>query len=257
MKSTMSVPIGFLSVRSSFTGPGPVRRTPKGSHGFDLTLRGKSIRFQITDRRCADLASAERFAGTYARRPATPWSAAALPYLPSPVVSHAEDMRPPLLLTGGPAAGKSTTARRLVEPLRRAAVIDVDDIRHLVVAGHAAPWAGSEGQRQQRIGVENACDLARRYLHWSIDVVLSDVLTPETAALYRHLLPGILVVQLRLSLAEARRRADLRPVYLTEVEFDALHAMQSSDLDPDHVLDVGSLTPGEQSDAVARLWREG
>jgi predicted kinase len=116
-------------------------------------------------------------------------------------------MRPPLLLTGGPAAGKSATALRLVEPLRRAAVIDVDDIRHLVVVGHAAPWDGSEGQLQQRIGVENACDLARRYLHWGIDVVLSDVLTHETAALYRDLLPGVLVVQLRLPLPEARRRA--------------------------------------------------
>src|SRR5215212_7138659 len=66
----------------------------------------------------------------------------------------------PTSLTGGPAAGKSATARRLVEPLRRAAVIDVDDIRHLVVAGHAAPWDGAEGQLQQRIGVENACALA-------------------------------------------------------------------------------------------------
>jgi predicted kinase len=172
-------------------------------------------------------------------------------------LSHSEDMRPPLLLTGGPAAGKSSTALRLVEPLRRAAVIDVDDIRHLVIAGHAAPWDGSEGHLQQRIGVENACDLARRYLHWSIDVVLSDVLDQETAALYRALIPGLLIVQLRLPLAEARRRATLRPVHLTEDEFEALHAAQASDLAPDHILDVGSLTLDEQSDAVARLWRTG
>jgi hypothetical protein len=63
-------------------------------------------------------------------------------------------MRPPLLLTG-----------------------------HLVIAGHAAPWEGKEGQLQQRIGVENACVLARRFLDRSIDVVLSDVLNHETAAL--------------------------------------------------------------------------
>ena len=169
-------------------------------------------------------------------------------------VSHSVDMRPPLLLTGGPAAGKSSTALLVVEPLRRAAVIDVDDIRHLVVAGGAAPWDGSEGRLQQRIGVENACDLARRYLHWGIDVVLSDVLNSETAALYRHLLPGILIVQLRLPLAEARRRANLRPLYLTEDEFNALHALQANDLAPDHVLEVGSLSLGDQSDAVARLW---
>ena len=164
-------------------------------------------------------------------------------------------MLPPLLLSGGPAAGKSSTALRLVEPLRRAAVIDVDDIRHLVVAGHAAPWDGSEGHLQRRIGVENACDLARRFLRSGIDVVMSDVLTADTAALYRSLIPGILIVQLRLPLAEARRRASLRPMYLTEDEFDALHASQSDDLAPDHILDVESLTLGEQSDAVAMLWK--
>jgi dephospho-CoA kinase len=38
-------------------------------------------------------------------------------------------MRRPLLLTGGPAAGKSATSLRMVDTLRRAAVIDVDDIR--------------------------------------------------------------------------------------------------------------------------------
>jgi predicted kinase len=164
-------------------------------------------------------------------------------------------MLSPLLLTGGPAAGKSSTALRLVEPLRRGAVIDVDDIRHLVVAGHAAPWDGAEGQLQQRIGVENACDLARRYLHWGIDVVLSDVLNADTAALYRGLIPGLRIVQLRLPLAEARRRASLRPVYLAGDEFDALHASQVDDLAADHILDVGSLTLSEQSDAVAKLWR--
>ena len=104
-------------------------------------------------------------------------------------------------------------------------------------------------------GVENAWDLARRYLRWGIDVVMSDVLNADTATLYRSLIPGILIVQLLLPLAEARRRASFRPVYLTEDEFDALHASQSDDLAPDHVLDVESLTPGEQSDAVAALWK--
>ena len=164
-------------------------------------------------------------------------------------------MRSPLLLTGGPAAGKSATAHRLVEPLGRAAVIDVDDIRQLVVAGHAAPWEGDEGRLQQRIGVENACDLARRFVQWSIDVVLSDVLNSETAALYRSLLPGVLIVRLRLPLAEARRRAALRPVHLTEDEFDALHALQSDGVAVDHNVDVELMTLADQSDAVTRLWQ--
>ena len=164
-------------------------------------------------------------------------------------------MGPPLLLAGGPAAGKTATALRLVKPLRRAAVIDVDDIRRLVITGHAAPWEGKEGQLQQRIGVENACDLARRFLDRSIDVVLSDVLNHETATLYRDLLPGVLIVQLRLPVAEARRRATLRPMYLTEDEFDALHALQAKDMAADHTLDVKLMSLADQTDAVAQLWQ--
>ena len=56
-------------------------------------------------------------------------------------------MRAPLLLTGGPAAGKSTTARRLADGLPLAAVVDVDDVRQLVTSGHVAPWQGDQGTR--------------------------------------------------------------------------------------------------------------
>lgn len=43
----------------------------------------------------------------------------------------------PLLLSGGPAVGKSTCGRALATERNRAAFIDVDDIRQLVVAGDA------------------------------------------------------------------------------------------------------------------------
>ena len=96
-----------------------------------------------------------------------------------------------------------------------AAVIDVDDIRQLVVAGHAAPWDGPEGIRQQRLGVENACGLARRFLEAGIEVVLADVVDASTISLYRGRLPGLLAVRLRLSLEAARHRAAQRPIHLT------------------------------------------
>jgi hypothetical protein len=71
---------------------------------------------------------------------------------------------PPLVLTGGPAAGKSTTAHALAARRTRCAVVDVDDVRQLVVSGAAAPWEGLEGREQQRLGVTNACGLARNFL---------------------------------------------------------------------------------------------
>jgi len=52
--------------------------------------------------------------------------------------------RRPLILTGAPAVGKSVTAQSLAARRERCAVIDVDDVRQLVVGGHAAPWDANE-----------------------------------------------------------------------------------------------------------------
>jgi hypothetical protein len=146
----------------------------------------------------------------------------------------------------------------LAQSRARAAVIDVDDIRQLVVSGGVAPWQGEEGRRQQRLGVENACGLARRFLDNGIEVLIADVLSPATAQSYRRLLPDVVVVHLRVLMEEARRRATTRAVHLTEEEFDALHqADQLVRLEADHLLDVTSMTLEEQTAAVARLWEDG
>jgi len=161
-----------------------------------------------------------------------------------------------LVLTGPPAVGKSTTARAVAAGLKRCAVVDVDDVRQLVVSGGAAPWDGEEGLHQQRLGVRNACALARNVTAAGIEVVIADVLTPETSALYREMLPGCLVVHLTVPLEEAWRRAATRTVWLTDAEFIALHeADAAADLAADHVLDVGDLDADEQAAAVEAMWR--
>jgi predicted kinase len=165
-----------------------------------------------------------------------------------------------LVLTGPPAVGKTTTARAVAATRERCAVIDVDDVRQLVVSGGAAPWDGDEGLRQQRLGVRNACALAGNVVGAGIDVVIADVLTPETSALYRELLPGCLVVHLTVPLEEARRRAATRTVWLTDEEFVALHVADASadhaaGLAPDHVRDVRDLDPDQQAAAVEAVWR--
>ena len=143
----------------------------------------------------------------------------------------------------------------LARSARTAAMIDVDDVRHLVVAGHAAPWEGADGLRQQQLGVENACALARGFLRAGVEVVLADLVTPTTAPLYRSGLADLRIVRLQLPLDEARRRARLRPVYLTEREFDDLHQLEaSSTYDVDAVLDVAHLAFAEQMRAVSDLW---
>jgi hypothetical protein len=66
--------------------------------------------------------------------------------------------------------------------------------------------------------------------------------------------PDLAVVQPRLPLAKARRRAALRVVHLTDEEFDALHAQQLARLAVDERLEVASMTLEQQAAAVTHLW---
>lgn len=54
-----------------------------------------------------------------------------------------------LILTGPPAAGKSTLGPLIAKQRRRCAVIDVDWVRAMLVQPHIAPWLGEEGMAQQ------------------------------------------------------------------------------------------------------------
>jgi hypothetical protein len=82
-----------------------------------------------------------------------------------------------------------------------------DDVRQLVVSGAVAPWDRPEGLPQQRLGVENACGHARRFHERGFEVIVTDVLTPETLQLYRRHLPRCLIVRLHVLPPEARHRA--------------------------------------------------
>jgi len=152
--------------------------------------------------------------------------------------------------------GKSVTARTLAERRPRCAFIDVDDVRQLVVTGAAAPWEGEAGREQQWLGVTNACSLARSFLTMGIEVVVTDVLTPETCDLYRGELPGCLIVHMTVGLPEAMRRAASRQVWLTDHEFRMLHEADAANPpDADHRIQVDTLDLENQAEKVARLWQ--
>ena len=153
--------------------------------------------------------------------------------------------------------GKSVTARALAEGRPRCAFIDVDDVRQLVVAGAAAPWKGEEGREQQRLGVTNACGMARNFVAVGIEVVVADVLTPETCDLYRRELPGCLIVHMTVEFPEAERRAASRKVWLTDHEFRMLHDADAANPPAaDHRIQVDRLDLQNQAKRVASLWEE-
>jgi hypothetical protein len=164
-------------------------------------------------------------------------------------------VRRPLVLTGGPAVGKSSTGKAVAVGRGRAAFIVVDDIRQLIVSGGEPPRRGEEGRVQRDLGVRNACCVARRLHDGGFDVVIADVLTPQTAGVYRHELPGCLIVHLVVPFAEAVRRGAARRVWLTGVEFRALHhADLTAPPAGDARLEAGGMSFDEQTAAVERLW---
>ncbi len=105
------------------------------------------------------------------------------------------------------------------------------------------------------LGALNACALAANFLAEEIDVVITDVLTPDTAAVYRELLRGCRVVRLSAPLDETRRREATRQRWLTAAEFDTLHGDDARRPPPvDVTLDVSGLDASQQAAAIERCW---
>lgn len=162
----------------------------------------------------------------------------------------------PLILSGGPAVGKSTCGRSAAEGRERAAFIDVDDIRQLVVSGDAALWTGAEGESQLLLAARNTAALARNFTADGFDVVVADFVTPESLVVYREELPGCLVIHLAISFEGAVQRAATRPVYLTHDEFELLHRMIATPPAADVILDVDGLSVGQQTQVITDLWAQ-
>jgi Chloramphenicol phosphotransferase-like protein len=104
-------------------------------------------------------------------------------------------------------------------------VIEVDDLRQMLVHPHAAPGEGAEGLRKQKLGVVNAARLSIAFADDGCDVVIADVLTNETAALHREALGScaLTIVHLSVPQAVAMERAAARLYSLTNEQMQALH----------------------------------
>ena len=133
-----------------------------------------------------------------------------------------------LILTGPSGVGKNTVAVVLAEKLGRCAVIDVDIVRWMVLQPHKAPWDGEEGKAQQKLGVRNACVLARNFVSAGFDVIILDVLTDETARVYKAELKEIepKIVLLLPTFDEIKRRNAVRGRRLTDDEVERVYDCQ-------------------------------
>lgn len=94
----------------------------------------------------------------------------------------------------------------------------------MVVQPHKAPWDGEEGRFQQMLGVHNTCLLAQSFLDADLTVLILDVLSHETADLYKERLAASApkVILLLPTFEEIIQRNRMRP-RLTDEEVSFLY----------------------------------
>ncbi len=148
-----------------------------------------------------------------------------------------------LLLTGPPASGKTTVAASLASRgTGSLAIIEVDDVRAMIVQPHAAPWDGDEGRRQQFLGVRNASVLAQNFDISGFDVLIVDAATTETIARYREEL-SLIVVRLLPNWEQTMIRSQARSEPLRFRERELLYEQQRTLEGVDITIDNSSLEP--------------
>ncbi|NBC70126.1 AAA family ATPase [Paenibacillus sacheonensis] len=118
------------------------------------------------------------------------------------------------LVSGPPGAGKSTTSRAIADRLSRSAMIDGDDVYHMVIGGIANPW---ESPFHNRLMWQNIAALAGRFVETGHDVVVNYVVFREDIRLFKEALGAmadeikVKFVLLTAAEAELRRRDAERP----------------------------------------------
>ena len=160
-----------------------------------------------------------------------------------------------LLLTGPPAAGKTTIAaalaERATEPL---AIIEVGTLRHMIVEPHSASWDGEEGHRQQLLGVRNACVIAQNFDATGFHVLIVDPITEESVARYREELV-LTIVRLLPNWEQTMIRSQTRDEPLRFRERELLYEQQKQLQAADITIDNSSLDPSIVAGRLERLLR--
>lgn len=157
-----------------------------------------------------------------------------------------------IILTAPAGAGKNTISEILAKKRERCAVIDFDVLRNMIRQPHKAPWEGEEGYKQNILHLNHACILAKKFAEEQFDVVILDVITNETAKLYKETLKDYKpkIILLFPTFEEIKRRNTTRPPRLTDQELKMVYSWQKKLTLYDEKIDNTNLNPEEVADKL-------
>lgn len=94
------------------------------------------------------------------------------------------------LISGIPGAGKTSVSRSLAGRLPKAAHVEADLVRHMVVAGYVAPGEQplAESDAQLELGAHNAALIADSFMVAGFTPIVDDVVLRLQLARYREVL---------------------------------------------------------------------
>lgn len=92
------------------------------------------------------------------------------------------------MINGPGGAGKTTSSRLLAREFEKCVLIEVDEIRKLIVQGEADPFT-SDGQEQLMLSTRNTAFLAQSYIDAGFSVIIDDCITGKERLdfTFRHL----------------------------------------------------------------------
>lgn len=157
-----------------------------------------------------------------------------------------------LILTGPTAAGKNSIAKEVAKRLSSAAIVDFDLVRSMFVKPHWTPWDGVEGLGQQRLGIEMACDIAKKFASNGYFVIILDVLTFLRAGIYLDSLAAYnpKILQILPTFEENKNRFYARGRCLTDKQFISVYQQQSDFDQIDSRIDNTKLSPTELAEII-------
>lgn len=162
-----------------------------------------------------------------------------------------------IILNGPTGTGKNTISRLVANKRERCAVVDFDVLRNMFYKPHLTPWDGKAGHRQNLLGVDHACMLAKSYLEHEYDVIILDVLTNETAHIYKDKLSTYnpQLIFLLPTYDEIIKRNMTRPPRLTNSELENVYKQQQTLTIYDRKIDNTDLSAEDIADQLLKLMR--